>query len=82
MMWEEMRFTNKKVLVTGASRGIGASISAAFRDEGAFVIGTQTQHNPSNAGENCHEWLVADFAVKADDEFASQCKKYFDEIFV
>jgi NAD(P)-dependent dehydrogenase (short-subunit alcohol dehydrogenase family) len=70
MMWEEMRFTNKKVLVTGASRGIGASISGAFRNEGAFVIGTQTQHNPSSAGENCHEWLVADFA---DESQILQC---------
>lgn len=59
-----MRFTNKKILVTGASRGIGAAVARAFRNEGAFVIGTQTQHKPSKAGECCHQWLVADFAVE------------------
>ena len=57
-----MRFSTKRVFVTGASRGIGASIARAFKREGAFVIGTQTQQNSSNLGEDCHEWLVADFA--------------------
>ncbi len=65
-----MRFSNKKVLVTGASRGIGASIARAFRNEGAIVIGTQTQNNPSNPREQCHEWLVADFA---DEKQILQC---------
>jgi 2-deoxy-D-gluconate 3-dehydrogenase len=33
------RFTNKIAIVTGSSRGIGASIAAAFAAEGATVIG-------------------------------------------
>ena len=35
-----MRFAGKKVLVTGAAGGIGASVVARFRDEGATVLGT------------------------------------------
>jgi len=35
-----MRFAGKKVLVTGATGGIGASVVARFRDEGATVLGT------------------------------------------
>src|SRR5215204_5291843 len=33
------RFTNKIAVVTGSSRGIGASIAQAFIKEGATVIG-------------------------------------------
>lgn len=32
-----MRFKDRKVLVTGGARGIGAATAAAFRDEGAIV---------------------------------------------
>jgi NAD(P)-dependent dehydrogenase (short-subunit alcohol dehydrogenase family) len=53
----------RKVVVTGASRGIGRAVAAAFRDEGAYVIGTRTRasgDDPAAAG--CDEWIAADFS--------------------
>jgi NAD(P)-dependent dehydrogenase (short-subunit alcohol dehydrogenase family) len=56
-----VRFSSKKVFVTGASRGIGQAIARAFRAEGAWVIGTCTG-NSSVAGGSCDEWFSADFS--------------------
>ena len=56
-----MRFSGKKVFITGASRGIGNAIGKAFRDEGARVIGTHTGKNRIE-DETCHEWVVTDFS--------------------
>jgi 3-oxoacyl-[acyl-carrier protein] reductase len=57
-----MRFTGKKVFVTGASRGIGRAIAQAFRAEGAWVIGTRTRKN-SETDDACQEWVAADFSA-------------------
>lgn len=56
-----MRFSGKKVFVTGASRGIGRAIAQAFRAEDAWVIGTRTgKHHDVN--DVCQEWFAADFS--------------------
>lgn len=55
-----MRFSDKKIFITGASRGIGRAIAQAFRNEGAWVIGTQTRGS-NKADDVCQEWVVADF---------------------
>lgn len=55
-----MSLENKTVLVTGATRGIGAAIVAAFRATGATVIGTGTGTRSDAAG-TFDEYFQADF---------------------
>ena len=54
----ELNFKNKTVLVTGATRGIGAAISTAFLTAGAKVIGTGTKEAASGSFV---EYFQADF---------------------
>ncbi len=54
----ELNFENKTVLVTGATRGIGAAIATAFRRAGAKVIGTGTHATLSDSFD---EYFQADF---------------------
>lgn len=56
-----MRFSDKKVFVTGASRGIGRAIAQAFKAEGAWVIGTRTRSS-GETDDTCREWVAADFS--------------------
>ena len=72
-----MRFSEKKVFVTGASRGIGKAIAKAYREEGAWVIGTSTSIDNKN-DDICQEWCVADFTDVSQSnacvEFLKQAK--------
>jgi NAD(P)-dependent dehydrogenase (short-subunit alcohol dehydrogenase family) len=56
-----MKLENRQVVVTGASRGIGAAIARALRSEGARVVGTHSGRSVSLPPDTCDEWLVADF---------------------
>ena len=42
----DLRLTGKRVLVTGASRGIGLAVVRAFREEGAAVVATARRSTP------------------------------------
>ena len=65
-----MRFLNKKVFITGASRGNGKAIAKAFRAEGASIIGTRTG-KPDEVDATCQEWVEADFSDIAQIEFCA-----------
>ena len=69
-----MRFSEKKVVITGASRGIGASIASKFREEGAFVIGTRTSSS-SEVESHCDYWLDVDFT---DEKQILECARYLN----
>jgi len=69
------RFENKKIFVTGASRGIGRAIAQAFSSEGAWVVGTSTG-NIKEPDKSCKEWFSADFS---DIDQIKKCAKFLGE---
>ena len=66
----DLTFENKTVLVTGATRGIGAAIALAFRNKGAKVIGTGTHKDATGVFD---EYFQADFS---DIEQISACADF------
>lgn len=77
-----MRFTGKKVFVTGASRGIGRAIAMAFRAEGAWVTGTRTVLVAED-DEVCQEWIATDFTHRAQiDGCAERVRQIEPDILV
>jgi NAD(P)-dependent dehydrogenase (short-subunit alcohol dehydrogenase family) len=56
----------KKVLITGATRGIGEAVARKFKKEGYYVLGTGTQ-NKSNI-DYIDEYIVSNFNKLEDIE--------------
>lgn len=82
-------FTNQKVIVTGASRGLGRAISLAFLNAGAQVIGIYGSNSDAarDFAEECkqfgdrlqlHQCDVSD--SKQVEEFFRQIEDEFDTI--
>jgi len=65
-----LRFSGKKAMVTGATRGIGRAIAETLQTEGAYVIGTGTGNGEAGI---CDEHFQADFTdldqIRACAEF-------------
>jgi NAD(P)-dependent dehydrogenase (short-subunit alcohol dehydrogenase family) len=72
-----MRLADKKVFVTGATRGIGRAIAEVFRAEGAWVIGTGTGE-AAGSDDVCSEYFRADFTdldqIRACADFVRQAE--------
>jgi len=61
-----MRLAGKTVLVTGASRGIGAAIVAAFAEEGARVVASARAKGVADLAERLRSQGLAVEAVQGD----------------
>ncbi len=71
----------KKILVTGASRGIGRGIAQVYSEHGAHVIGTRTTR--AECDSPCNEWIIADFSDE-DQIFycAEEIKKLAPDVLI
>jgi NAD(P)-dependent dehydrogenase (short-subunit alcohol dehydrogenase family) len=69
----ELDFENKTVLITGATRGIGAAIANAFHTAGAKVIGTGTHAASSGLFD---EYFQADFTDADQISACAECVRH------
>ena len=71
----------KKIVVTGASRGIGADIARIFMKAGGEVYGTRTSVVSKNS--SCQNWLKADFSdIRQIYKCAEDIKKIAPDVLI
>ncbi len=70
-----MQLSKKKVIVTGATRGIGKAIANAFCRGNYYVIGTSTT-NVNASSTCCNEMFTVDFG---DDKQIEDCAAFVYE---
>ena len=69
-----------RVVVTGATRGIGAEIANAFFEAGYEVLGTRTKNGEVNKN---FRWVVADFKEKEEIEKCSDViREYSPDVLI
>ncbi|MEO8162361.1 MAG: SDR family oxidoreductase [Ilumatobacteraceae bacterium] len=66
------RFDDKKVFISGASRGIGRAIAEVFISEGATVFGTATSIESDLKAVGVHESIIVDFSIRSEIERCAQ----------
>lgn len=76
------KFTGKTVLVTGSSRGIGASLAKAFAEEGATIVVNYLQNETAaeEVAAKCMELGGDAWTIKADVTNEEEVKSMIDEI--
>ncbi|MBT2668585.1 SDR family oxidoreductase [Bacillus sp. ISL-4] len=76
------KFQGKVVLVTGASRGIGASIARAFAREGALVIINYLQNHEAaeQVAEDCTKLGGEGWAIQGDVSSESSVKQMIEQV--
>ena len=62
------RFQGKTIVITGASRGIGATLAKRFAREGGAVV--------ASANESACETVAADIVKAGGKALAGHCRRY------
>lgn len=77
-----MKFSNQTILVTGASRGIGAAIAKAFAAEGAFVVVNYLRNEAAATSvvEECRALGGDALAIAADVTSEQQVNAMMEQI--